>query len=191
MLLTVAVVKWQVWGNRLLLSMIALGAPLAGWWLERLLDRVAVRRRLVAAAVVVIITVSFAGGYASVFFGHPRRLVGTGSVFTRTEWQQRFARQPYRLQPYLTAAAEVDATGARTVGVLMGGDQWEYPFWVLLPGRRLVWLSSFVPGVPPARTADVGAVICVAEALYCRRVVPSGWRYEQIDNLVAVGLPPV
>jgi hypothetical protein len=190
MLLTVAVVKWQVWGNRLLLSMLALGAPVAGWWLERLLDRFRVRRRAVAGAIAVMLAVSFAGAYASVFVGTPRRLVGNGSVFTQTALEQRFARQPDRLEAYRRAAAMIDAGGARTVGVLIGGDQWEYPFWVLLPGRRFVWLASFVPGRPAAQTADVGAVLCVTAPEYCHLVVPPTWRYVQLDGLVAVGLPP-
>jgi len=47
-----------------------------------------------------------------------------------------------------------------------------------------------VPGRPPARVADVDVIVCVAPDWLCTLIVPKTWRYEQIDSLVAVGLPP-
>jgi hypothetical protein len=186
LVLTVAIVKWQLWGNRLLLSGLGLAVPPAGFWLERLVRH---RRRVGAAVLGLVLVLAFAGGYASVLFGIPRRLVGTDSVFTQTEWQQRFARQPWRRASYQAAADEVRASGATDIGLVLRGDQWEYPLWKLLPGRRFEAMESAVPGHPAVTSAAVGAVVCVAPADLCHSKVPPAWHYHQIDNLVAVAVP--
>jgi hypothetical protein len=191
MLLTVAIVKWQLWGNRLLLPALALGAPLVGWWLEALPRRVRGRwRPIVAGTLTVVLVAGFAGAYGSVLLGRPRRLIGHDSVFTLTEWQQRFARQPGRLRIYQAVADRVTARGAQRIGLVVQGDQWEYPFWLMLPGRHFETLESLVPGRPPAQVRDVDAVICVSPPAACHSHVPDGWHYEQVDDLVAVALRP-
>jgi hypothetical protein len=182
MVVVAAVVKWQLWGNRLLLSEVALGAPLVGWWLDRLAEH---RRRLGAATVAVVLVLSLAGAYGSVLLGQPRRLVGTGSVFTRTELQQRFARLENRLPGYQRAVAVLEASGARRIGLRVDGDQLEYPLWVMLPGRRFESIASRVPGRPPAKVGDLDAVVCLA--VDCRGVIPKDWHYVQADNFIAVG----
>jgi hypothetical protein len=185
LLLTVAVVKWQLWGNRLLLSEIVIGVPLVGWWLERLLERQ--QRRLIAAAAAVIMTVGFAGAYGSVLLGQPRRLVGTGSVFTRTELQERFARQETRAGAHERVADLIRAADAHRIGLMINGDQWEYPLWVMLPGRRFDSVVSWVPGVPAAKLAEMDALVCISPD--CRTFVPPSWHYVQVDFLIAVATP--
>jgi hypothetical protein len=182
MVLVAAVVKWQLWGNRLLLTEVAIGAPLVGWWLDRLLGR---GRRLASAAIVVVLVLSFAGAYGSVLLGQPRRLVGSGSVFTRTALEQRFAREEERLPGYRVAAAVIERSGARRIGLRVDGDQWEYPLWVMLPGRRFDSLASRVPGLAPANVTDLDAVVCIA--MDCRAVIPADWHYVQADHFIAVG----
>jgi hypothetical protein len=185
LLLTVAVVKWQLWGNRLLLSEVVIGVPLVGWWLERLLARA--KRRLIAAGLTVIMVVSFAGAYGSVLLGQPRRLVGAGSVFTRTELQERFARQETRLGAYEKVADLIRAADAHRIGLMISGDQWEYPLWIMLPGRRFDSVVSWVPGVPAAKLADMDALVCIAPD--CRTFVPPSWHYVQVAYLIAVATP--
>jgi hypothetical protein len=182
LILLAAAVKWQLWGNRLLLSEVALGAPLVGWWLDRLAEH---RRRLTGAVLAVVLVLSFAGAYGSVLLGQPRRLVGPGSVFTRTEMEERFARQENRLPGYQRAAAVIEASGARRIGLRVDGDQWEYPLWVMLPGRRFENIASRVPGRPAPRVTDMDAVVCIA--VDCRGVIPKDWHYVQADNFIAVG----
>ncbi len=185
LVLTVAVVKWQLWGNRLLLTEIVIGVPLVGWWLERVLEH---RRRLLRALVAATVAVCFAGGYASVLTGQPRRLVGHGSVFTQTELQQRFARQPTKLASYERVADVLKASGARRIGLIVGGDHWEYPLWVMLPGRRFESVQSWVPGVRAPQLSEMDAVVCIARD--CRAGVPATWTYVQVDNLIAVATRP-
>ncbi|MET7402968.1 hypothetical protein ABZS66_56755 [Dactylosporangium sp. NPDC005572] len=184
-LLTAAVVKWQDWGNRLILPAFALAVPLAGVWLERIS-----RRKIVAAGVALVMAAAFAHAAAAVLLGQPRRLIGQGSVFTIDDWQERFARMPDQAASYRTAIDEVRASGARRVGLVVEGDLWEYPVQIELPDTELVSLLTGIPTVPAASVFTVDAVICFSSADLCRRAVPADWQYRQIDALVATAFPP-
>ncbi|GGM39337.1 hypothetical protein ACFFX1_31020 [Dactylosporangium sucinum] len=184
-LLTAAVVKWQDWGNRLILPAFSLAVPLAGVWLERI-----ARRKVVAAGVALVMAAAFAHAAAAVLLGQPRRLIGHGSVFTVDDWQERFARLPGQAASYRSAIDEVRAAGARRVGLVIEGDFWEYPIQIELPDTELVSVQSDVPTAPAASVTSVDAVICVSSAELCRRVVPADWRYRQIDPYVVTAFPP-
>jgi hypothetical protein len=194
MVMFAAMLKWQIWGNRLVLPALIVGAPLAGWWLARLLAptppvaRPQRMRRLTSAAVVLVLAFAFAGGYASVLLGWPRRLVGTMSVFVTDPWEQRFARQSHRLPGYLHAADRIRASGAHRIGVFTVTDNWEYPWWLLLPGREFVSLQSAVPGYPAEPISKLDAYVCVGGPL-CQTFAPPGWRYESVDGWVGAGYP--
>jgi hypothetical protein len=194
-----SVLKWQPWGNRLVSTALILGAPLVGWGLSRLAARLPAqgasparrvqRRRLIAAATAVVITAGLAHGYYAVLLGAPRPLVGAHSVLLRDEWDQRFARTPAFRSPYEWAAAEVRASGARRVGIVIRGDQWEYPWWLMLPGRELVALESVAPHHPAPPSSSVDAVLCAAPRDWCRNFVPPGWSFEVRDGWFGVALP--
>ncbi|WP_213450297.1 hypothetical protein [Rhizomonospora bruguierae] len=187
-LLYPATVKWQPWGNRLLLYALVLAAPLAGLWLDRLL-----RTRLPAVAAAAVLAVSLVAGVLAVGYGYPRRLVGRGSVLTTREWELRFLRRPQWAGDYRWAAGQV--AGAHRVGMVLRNDDWEYPWWVLLRrdspagGPELVELRSVIPGHPPADMSTVDAVVCTAARSGCARSVPSGWRLTTHGS-VTVALPP-
>jgi hypothetical protein len=189
MLLTVATVKWQVWGNRLMLPSLMLGSVLVGWWASRLSAFSGVARGVHRTVVAVTLAVALLGAYGSVLYGNPRRLAGEQSVFTLTDWQERFARQPWRLAVYQKAADQIRASGAKRIGTVLRGDQWEYPFWLMLPDREFVAMESLVRDRPPAQATDVQAILCVSQDWLCQQIVPDTWRYEQLDNLTAVAFP--
>ena len=67
-------------------------------------------------------------------------------------------------------------------------DDWEYPWWVLLPGREIVALRSTLPSLPPPAADSVRVIVCTAADKVCRAVVPAGWRYER-HGVVGVGTP--
>jgi hypothetical protein len=184
--LTAAVVKWQDWGNRLILPAFTLGTPLVGYWFARL----AASRRLLAAGVALVMAGAFAYAYTCVLLGQPRRLIGQGSVFTLDDWQERFVRLPDEAAPYRTAIDRVRASGARRVGLVMDGDLWEYPLQITLTDVELVELESEIPSAPPASVSSVDAIICVSSIERCHRIVPPDWRYQQIDMFVATAFPP-
>ncbi len=205
----VALVKWQPWGNRLILFLLVLGTPLAGLWLDAVLRRrfpAGARsqaggpsraaggpgRALVPAAAWTTVLVLLAGwcaGALSVGYGWPRRLVGTGSVFTTTTMQQRFQRRPQLRAEYEWAAAAVRAAGARRIGLVQGNDTWEYPWWVLLPGTDIEALQTLQADLPAATASQVDAILCVSGPAVCGYYVPPGWQLFMHD-LVGYALPP-
>jgi hypothetical protein len=188
-LLYAATVKWQPWGNRLLLFLLVLGAPLAGLWLAPALAR-ARTRRVAAWAATIALAVGGCAGFLAVGYGWPRRLVGTGSVFTESRTAQRFNRRPRWAADYVWAAGAVRASGAHRVGLVQGEDTWEYPWWILLPGTRIDALQTLIPGYPPAvRPEQVDAIVCVAPVATCRLYLPSGWTLRTRD-IVGYALRP-
>jgi hypothetical protein len=187
-LLHVTTVKWQPWGNRLLLYLLVLGAPLAGLWLAPALER-GWRRAAPWAVTVALLAAACAAGL-TLGYGSPRRLVGHGSVFAGSRFDQRFNRRPEWAAGYLWGARQIRAAGAHRVGLVEDGDTWEYPWWVLLPDVDLEPLRSAVPGHPPtASFTDVDAVICISDAATCAAYSPPGWQ-RQGWGIVSVALPP-
>ncbi|MEV4714644.1 hypothetical protein [Micromonospora sp. NPDC049374] len=205
-----ATIKWQPWGNRLILYALAASVPLAGLWLDALFRRsgqVASRvrerrggptggggRRPVAAglAVTVLATCALAG-VLSLSYGFPRRLVGAGSVFTTSDWESRFVRRPQWAAEYRWAADAVRTADARRIGLSQRNDDWEYPWWLLLrdaDGRQpeLLALQSVLDDRPPADPASVDAILCVGSRKLCADLLPAGWRLE-FRSYVGYALP--
>ncbi|WFE58632.1 hypothetical protein [Micromonospora sp. WMMD712] len=204
-----AMIKWQPWGNRLLLYALVLAAPLAGLWLDSLFRRRLAsesesaggsssapgRRRSVAAGLAVAMLAGSAlAGVLALSYGFPRRLVGAGSVFTTSEWDTRFLRRPQWADEFRAAADAVRASGARRVGLVQQNDNWEYPWWLLLrdaDGRppELVALQSVLPDRPPADPGSTDAIVCTGTRKVCADLVPAGWTLTWRDY-VGYALPP-
>ncbi|MFY1587872.1 phospholipid carrier-dependent glycosyltransferase [Micromonospora sp. WMMD734] len=191
-----AMIKWQPWGNRLLLYALVLAVPLAGLWVDAVLRRRAGtgRRSVAAGLVVTVLATSALAGVLALSYGFPRRLVGAGSVFTTGEWDTRFLRRPQWADEFRWAASAVRASDARRIGLVQQNDNWEYPWWLLLradDGRSpdLVALQSVLPDRPPADPTSVDAIVCTGPRTQCARLVPAGWTIEYRDH-VGYALPP-
>ncbi|MEV4507379.1 hypothetical protein AB0K00_00265 [Dactylosporangium sp. NPDC049525] len=180
----VVTVKWQPWGNRLIVFLLVLGAPLAGLWIAGLTGR-----RFATWATTGALAAGVAVGGFAVAYGWPRRLVGHGSVFTTSQLDQRFIREPGWQRDYEWAAAEVRASGARRVGLVQGYNTWEYPWWILLPGTRIDSLQSLQPGLTPPGTAELDAVLCVKPPHDCEFYLLPTWTVHR-RNDVAYALAP-
>ena len=76
-----------------------------------------------------------------------RPLIGHGNVFTTARTALAFANRPEMLGPYVSAAEYIKRSGVRDVGLILGGDTWEYPLWVLL--------DDDAGGVPRIENVDV------------------------------------
>ncbi|WP_018347403.1 hypothetical protein [Longispora albida] len=180
-LLHVSMLKWQMWGNRLTVYLLILGAPLAGLLLAALARR---WRRTTAALVAVMLLV----GGATVAYGWPRRLAGPQSLFTLDEMGERFARRPAWEADFRWAAGAVG--GARKIGLAQANDSWEYPWWVLLGDRDWYALQTMVASRPAADPLSMDAIVCMVEPVTaCANYQPPGWS-RQTHGRVAVILPP-
>ncbi|WP_433265237.1 glycosyltransferase family 39 protein [Micromonospora vinacea] len=194
-LLHTAMIKWQPWGNRLLLYAVVLAVPLAGLWLDALLrNRAGGRRSVATVAAVTVLATSALAGVLALSYGFPRRLVGGGSVFTTSDWDTRFLRRPQWADEFRWAATAVQNSGARRIGLVQQNDNWEYPWWLLLRqpdggSPDLVALQSVLPDRPPADPSSVDAIVCTGSKAACAKLVPAGWRLE-FRGYVGYALPP-
>lgn len=192
LILYVSTIKWQPWGNRLIMYLLALGAPLAGLWLDSLFrprgitdeptPRYGRGRRVAAGVAVAALVAGGCAGGLAVGYGWPRRLVGTGSVFTDGDMKSLFQRRPQWRADYEWAAAAVRASGAKRVGLVQNQDTWEYPWWLLLPGRDIEAEQSLTPGSPPRR-GKLDAMVCVETPGVCAQYVPHGWKLHMRDGI--------
>ncbi len=181
LLIYLATVKWQPWGNRLILFLLVLGAPLAGLWLDGVLSRPG--RRFPAWLATLALLAGGVGGCLAVGYGWPRRLVGTGSVFTESRMEARFQRRPSWRADYEWAAGAVRAAGAHRIGLVQGEDTWEYPWWVLLRGDDIVSLQSLQADLPAAKPDSVDAIVCVAPVGVCQYYLPKGWQLHMHGDI--------
>ncbi|MFV2102302.1 glycosyltransferase family 39 protein [Micromonospora sp. LOL_024] len=216
-LLHTAMIKWQPWGNRLLLYALAVSVPLAGLWLESVFRRSSRpaasveggrgdgpadprgpaggggRRPVAATLAVTVLATCALAGVLAVSYGFPRRLVGTGSVLTTSEWESRFLRRPQWAQEYRWAADAVRAADARRIGLSQRNDDWEHPWWLLLRDAgggspELLALQSVLPDRPAADPASVDAIVCTGSRALCADLLPPGWRLE-FRSYVGYALP--
>ena len=124
-----------------------------------------------------VLAVAAMAGALTVGYGFPRRLVGPGSVVVTAPGETRFLRRPAWEGEFRWAAGRVATAGPR-IGLVQQNDNWEYPWWLLLPGRDIVALQSVVPTRPPADPASVDAIVCTGDRAVCQRLVPPGWVIE-------------
>ncbi|QOC94432.1 phospholipid carrier-dependent glycosyltransferase [Micromonospora craniellae] len=195
-----AMIKWQPWGNRLILYALAASVPLAGLWLDAVLRRSrrtgdgrSARRPIAATLAVTVLATCALAGVLAVSYGFPRRLVGEGSVFTTSDWESRFMRRPQWAEEYRWAADAVRAAEARRIGLSQRNNDWEYPWWLVLHDAdggppELLALQSVLDHRPAADPAAMDAIVCTGSRKLCADLVPPGWRFAFRDY-VGYALP--
>lgn len=125
-LLFCLVLRWQPWHSRLHLPLFLIAAaPAAAVWigLHRLWFPLAIV--LGAAALPPLIA------------GAPRSLSGPDTILRRSRAELYFANRPDLYADYSGVVAELDRRDCDDVGIVMHGNDWEYPLWALgNPARR-------------------------------------------------------
>lgn len=115
--------KWQPWHSRLQLPLFVLWAPVIGLLLSE------TRYRRVANLIVVILIV---GAIPSVVHNSSRPLIGERSIIATGRAEQYFANRPALYDAYNRSAQILSSSRCSDIGLISGGNDWEYPFWVLL-----------------------------------------------------------
>ena len=67
-----------------------------------------------------------------VFYSESRPLLGENSVLITPRQAQYFANDPGFIFSYTSSVDVIAQTGCQQVGIILGGDTWEYPLWALL-----------------------------------------------------------
>lgn len=163
MLLFGAVFKWQPWINRLHVPGLIAAAPLAGAFLGRF--RVA---GWLLSAVFLFM------GLTAALYNNTRPLVGANTIWNVSREQQYYWKKPFLFEPYGQVAGLIKARDCRNVGLRVGGDSWEYPWWALLgPGVRIEHVDpgntrALYPGGPfePCAVIDIMLTVSTPEAVY-------------------------
>ena len=121
-LLFCLVLKWQPWHSRLHLPLFVLWAPavsiaLSRGWSHRIGHG--------AAAVLLV------GALVLIGYNETRPLYGPRSIFSTERADQYFATRPFGAD-YRAAIRYLNAQPHRHIGLVLGANAWEYPFWALL-----------------------------------------------------------
>ncbi len=119
------VLKWQPWNSRLQLPLFVLAAALAGCALSRLRpERIWAARWAMLALLI--------GALPGMFNNPSRPLIGEKNVFAVARTDQYFTNMPSLAVPYEGAVQYTAGLSCQSIGLILGQDDWEYPFWVLL-----------------------------------------------------------
>lgn len=121
-LLFAVALKWQVWGGRLLLPLLALGAVVLADWVRRWPG-------WLGAGLLAALTVQ---SLPWLLLQTYRPLVGADSVLTTSAEEELFAGRPDLRQPSIDAVESATAVPGRRIGLAPDAFAWEYPLWYLV-----------------------------------------------------------
>lgn len=124
------VLKWQPWHSRLLLPLFVLGAPGVG----------VIAKRCWANGLVTLVALLLLTAALPWTFGNVSRplLQGLSSgkltfpLFEQDRNQLYFMNRRDLYSKYVQTAADIRRLNPRNIGLILSGDAWEYPLWVLL-----------------------------------------------------------
>ncbi len=115
--------KWQLWGSRLQLPLFILFSPLIGSLLSQLRFH-----KIVNFSIVILLL----GAIPYLVNNHSRPIIGQANIITTSRINLYFKNRASLSQPYIDSAQFLSQTQCSNIGLILGPDDWEYPFWVLL-----------------------------------------------------------
>ncbi len=119
--------KWQPWGNRLLLPLAVLSAPFIGTVLNKTNPRI---NTAIAIALIIFCL-------PWVLNNKSRPIISKdNSIFIKDRNEQYFTNVPGMYFSYQRAAEEVQKSGCKDIGLMIGINSWEYPLWALWDAPR-------------------------------------------------------
>lgn len=111
--------KWQPWSTRLQLPLFVLASPL-----------VVVFASLGTRALLAGQLLLFLMSMPWLFLSNYRPVLGRESIFYTDRWSQYFIARPELKTRYDLAIKDVGLFNGENIGLILGNDSWEYPFWV-------------------------------------------------------------
>lgn len=122
--------RWQPWHSRLHLPLFVLWAPLVGFGLLHL------KPRVIAYGALILVLLA---GLPYALANETRPLLGNTSILISDRIELYFRSSPKIFAPYLNCSSLIQQIDCEKVGLILGEDDWEYPFWILLdrPGKEM------------------------------------------------------
>jgi hypothetical protein len=115
--------KWQPWGNRLLLPLFILAIPFLG----AVLDKKYPRFCIIVAIAAIALCLPWITNNRS------RPLINKEfTIFNKDRNEQYFSNIPGEYFSYQRAAQEALQSGCKNIALVMTSESWEYPLWPLL-----------------------------------------------------------
>lgn len=118
-----AFLAWQPFGSRFQLPLFVLAAPVVGFVAERFAGR---RTAAVSGALLVL------GAVVTILFNPLRPIARHPELLRWSRDRQPFGRLPSKYRLVEHAAAIIRESGCNRVGLVIGGNDWEYPVWTML-----------------------------------------------------------
>ncbi|AVH67684.1 hypothetical protein CDG77_08995 [Nostoc sp. 'Peltigera membranacea cyanobiont' 213] len=115
-------VKWQAWNSRLHLPFFVLLSPFLGIVLSKL------KKQKTAIIIVIFLLIS---SLPWVFLNRFRPIIDSNNIFQVSRIEQYFTNRAYLKTTYTGAVEFLNSKKCSNIGLSMGNDPWEYPFWVL------------------------------------------------------------
>jgi len=153
--------KWQIFGSRYHLPFFVLFAPIAG----NVFGRSASRWGVVMGLVLLAATWPWVTGINSRPLIPDLDRAYISGIFTESRQTMYFANGLYLFEPYKDLTRRINEAHCDEVGIMLSGNGFEYPLWVLLGApRETLEVEWIVAGTPSERYEDPSfapcAVIC-------------------------------
>lgn len=118
------VLKWQLWGSRLHTGVFALFCPLIP------MIMVSVKRKWLSSLFLGMMACMY---LYSIWFvmGNSIRSLSSLNWWNRTRTELYFENRRSLYPVYHNVMRRVNASGALDIGLVLGNEDWEYPFWVM------------------------------------------------------------
>lgn len=117
--------KWQIWGSRLHLPLFVIGAPLTATVLEVYGTK----------NTLIVMTAVLFGLSVPLLTKNPKKRLFSSkkmTVFNANREQLYFITEGNLYSGYKEIADVINSTGCTEIGLSLGEDHWEYPWWILL-----------------------------------------------------------
>jgi hypothetical protein len=126
MVLFCLILKWQLWCSRLHLPLFVLSAPIIAVAFAAIPNRLPLMM-----ACVLLVCMS----YTPVMGNANRPIVGQRNIFSLSRDELYFINNKALAKPYTKMANDLQARNCPKLGLVLDGDGWEYPLWVLMRER--------------------------------------------------------
>ncbi len=123
--------KWQPWHSRLHLPLFVLWSPLIGFSFSQ------IKYRWLGNLYCVVLLL---GAIPYLIYNEARPLMGQESILVNSRANLYFTNEPALAKSYIRSMQYLSSTSCSDIGLILGSNDWEYPFWALLAqdGKRSV-----------------------------------------------------